>query len=187
MVFAVEMYFDPEADRAVRQIWQNIAEAGLKSFMLEGNYRPHISLSVCQELDIAGLSQALEKFAKALPALTISLGSVGIFPGAEGVVFLAAVVDQALLKAHSDFYRIFPEYARQPSEYYSVGQWVPHCTLAMFLPVKEMAQALPVIMQVQLPIQARLTEIGIVEVSPTSCKELFTTPLIPTPLPAERG
>jgi 2'-5' RNA ligase len=177
MAFAVEMYFDAEADRAVRQIWQDIAEAGLKSFMLEGNYRPHISLSVCQQLDIKGLSQALEKFAKDLPALTISLGSVGIFPGEEGVVFLAATVDQALLKTHTDFYRIFPEYARHLSDYYSPGTWVPHCTLAMYFSVEEMGRALPVIMQAKLPIQARLTEIGIVEVSPTSCKELFTTRL----------
>jgi hypothetical protein len=40
MARAVELYFDPVADQAVRTLWQAIAAAGPSTSLLEGGYRP---------------------------------------------------------------------------------------------------------------------------------------------------
>jgi hypothetical protein len=46
MPFAVELFFDPELDRAVRQIWSVASkQARVSDRMAETGNRPHVSLA----------------------------------------------------------------------------------------------------------------------------------------------
>ena len=103
MGFAIELFFDPAADAAVRTIWRALADASHSPTMLEIGSRPHVSLAVCGALDAQRFRPVLEAFARETP-LEFVLASVGAFPTAEGVVFLAPVVTRRLLNLHQTFH-----------------------------------------------------------------------------------
>lgn len=131
MPYAVELFFDAATEVAIRRLWDALADAGLTSYMRE-RYRPHISLGGCREVrDSAALSSALETFAAGQAGpMPVTLEHLGIFPGAESVVFYGVTVTTPLLLLHRRFHGLFTSHAIDWSPYYEPGRWVPHCTLA---------------------------------------------------------
>lgn len=171
MAFAVELYFDAITDENVRRAWRAIIDAGISSSMLDGGYRPHVSLGVSNQLNVNEACKALASFAVGVSPFTLTLSSIGVFP-AEGVVFLGVTVTEKLLDLHARFHHIFQECAKDQWDYYHVGRWVPHCTLAFGLSTSRVAEAVSASQQITLPIHAQVKEIGVVEVSRTNCNTL---------------
>ncbi len=54
---------------------------------------------------------------------------------------------------------------------------MPHCTLAFGLSEHQIAEAVTVCRQIDLPVSTEVKEIGVVGVSPTSCQTLFSCSL----------
>ncbi|MYB00302.1 2'-5' RNA ligase family protein [Candidatus Poribacteria bacterium] len=172
MPFVVELYFDPSTEARIRGAWKAIDDAGISDSMPKGGYRPHVSLGVCDHLDTDSLAQELSIFATGVTPFRLSFPNIGIFSTSEGVVFLGVTVTEQLLSVHAGFHKIFKKYAREQREYYTVGQWVPHCTLAFGLSEVQIVEAVTLCRQIDLPISAEVKEIGVVKVSPTSCRTL---------------
>ena len=172
MPFVVELYFDPSTEACIRDVWRAIDDAGISDSMPKGGYRPHVSLGVCDHLETDSLAQELSIFAAGITPFRFSFPNIGIFSTSEGVVFLGVTVTEALLSVHAAFHKIFKRYAGEQREYYAVGQWVPHCTLAFGLSGAQIVEAVTLCRRIVLPISAEVREIGVVEVSPTSCQTL---------------
>ena len=177
MPFVVELYFDPSTEERIRGAWKVIDEAGVSDSMPKGGYRPHISLGVCDRLETDSLAQELSTFAASITPFRLSFPNIGIFSTSEGVVFLGVTVTEALLNVHAAFHKIFKKHAEDQREYYTVGSWVPHCTLAFGLSEGQIVEAVTVCRQIDLPISAEVKGIGMVKVSPTSCQTLFSCSL----------
>lgn len=178
MACAVEMYFDAEADDVVRRTWRDLADAGVASSMLVPGFRPHVSLGVCETLDVPGFAHWLAQYARVISPVRFTLSTIGSFPGGEGVIFFGATVTRKLLDMHLAFDQIFGEYGGQLWDHYRVDAWVPHCTLGLNLTDSQLAAALPICRRTSLPIQVQVMEIGIVDVSSTHCRELAACPLV---------
>ena len=172
MPFAVELYFDPSIEKRIRDAWKAIDAAGISDSMLKGGYRPHVSLGVCDQLEPNLLAQELSTFAASIAPFALLFSSIGTFPTSEGVVFLGVTVTEQLLNVHARFHEIFKKYAQEQREYYTVGRWVPHCTLAFGLSEHEIAETVTICRRIPLPISTEVKEIGMVKVSPASCKTL---------------
>jgi hypothetical protein len=160
--FSVEMFFDGAADARVRSIWRRLAEAGLPS-LREGRDTPHVSLAVCGKLAPERLAPGLAAFAAGERAPRVALATVSTFPTAEGVLFLGAVVTRALLELHARGFAVFGRVAESPWDYYRPGRWVPHCTLALGLAGAQLAEAIQIGAGLELPIEATLESVAIVE------------------------
>ncbi len=178
MSFAVEMYMDAENEAKIRRIWKFLAEAGIKSAMLEAGYRPHVSLGVCEKLEVDGLAKELSSFAENISPFEMILSSIGLFHSSENVIFLGVTPTQKLLDINGAFHRFFGKYAKAQRAAYHVGSWVPHCTLAFGLPSDIVSQAIEICRREALPIRSRVEEIGIAEVSPISAKVLCAYNLV---------
>ena len=174
MPFVAELYFDPSTEARIRDAWKAIDKAGVSASMLEGGYRPHVSLGVCDHLETNSLAQELTTFAAGIVPFRVSFPNIGIFSTSEGVVYLGATVTAKLLKVHTAFHEIFKKYAKEQREYYTVGQWVPHCTLAFGLSEEQIVEAVTVCRQIHLPVSTEVRAIGVVEVSPTGCGTLYS-------------
>ena len=78
------------------------------------------------------------------------------------------------------FMKSSKRHAQDQREYYTVGRWVPHCTLAFGLSEHQIAKVVTICRQIILPISTEVKEIGLVEVSSTGCQTLssfsFKTP-----------
>jgi len=166
------MYMDADSEAEIRRTWEALTGAGIKSSMLEAGYRPHVSLGVCEELDINGLAKELSSFAESISPFELNLSNIGLFPSSEGVIFLGVTPTRRLLDVNYDFHQFFGKYAKSERQHYHVGKWVPHCTLAFGLPDGIVSEAIEVCRRMPLPIHSRLEEIGVAEVSPISARVL---------------
>ena len=172
MPFAVELFFETEAEKQICDAWKAIKKAGISSPLFDAGYRPHVSLSVCNRIDPNAFEAELSSFAERVPPFPLSLSSIGIFPGMEGVIFLGVTVTEHLLDLHAAFHEIFKTYAQEQFEHYAVGNWVPHCTLAFDLSERQIAEAVSICRGIPLPVSTEVKEIGLMEVSPDSCQTL---------------
>ena len=172
MPFVAELYFDPSTEERIRAAWKTLDEAGISDSMPKGGYRPHVSLGICEHLELNAFEQELSTFAETVAPFRLLFPSIGIFSTSEGVVYWGATATAQLINVHTAFHEIFKKYAKEQREYYTVGQWVPHCTLAFGLSEDEIVKTVNVCRQIDLPIFTEVKEIGLVKVSPTGCRTL---------------
>ena len=174
MPFVVELYFDPLTEERIRGAWKAIDEARISDAMPKGGQRPHVSLGVCDHLETKSLVQELTTFAAGIPPFRLLFPNIGIFSQSERVVYLGVAVTAQLLDIHTAFHKIFKKYAKEQYYYYTVGRWVPHCTLALGLSEHQIAETVTVCRQIDLPASTEIKEIGLVEVFPTGCQTLHS-------------
>jgi 2'-5' RNA ligase len=160
--FAVELFFDPSGDAAVRRVWSELGGPVLAS----ATARPHITLAVYGRVEPEPFAAALADWAAAADPLDLRLASVGVFPGEARVIFLAPVVTAELLDLHNGFHAAFEGEGEEPWSHYRPGEWVPHCTLAMEIDPAALHRALDVAREAPLPIPVRLSAVGLVEFRP---------------------
>jgi 2'-5' RNA ligase len=106
----------------------------------------------------------LAELAAATPPLAFAFSSVGAFPTAEGVLFLAPAANRDLLDLEV---RVLDRLARFDTEitpYFRAGAWVPHCTLAVGLQPEQMASAMLACLQAFTLISGKFVQLAAVEI-----------------------
>lgn len=167
MDIAVELFFNPESEKLVRDIWHKLAQAGVNSAMEDLGSTPHISLAVYDDVEIAALQKKVADFAGSFSPIPLRLSAVGVFPGEEGVMFLAPAPTEGLLKMQTLYHNLTEEWSHLVWPYYRLGGvWFPHCTLAMGLKDPEMPQALSVARAGFTGIDIIVESVGVVQYSP---------------------
>ncbi len=166
MPFAVECYFDPTTEDAVRNIWQALADAKINSRMIDVGARPHISLTVADGNVSPKLINQLQEFTANRNKLQIQFGSLGIFINDLGVMFLAPRASVGLLNLHLEWCAAIAPFDLVVWDYYSAADWSPHCTLAVGLVPEQFGHAFAVCRSMQIPFQAEIQEIGVAKLQP---------------------
>jgi 2'-5' RNA ligase len=164
MPFAVEMFLDKSAERRVREVWADLARATVNSFMIDGGYRPHVTLGVFEGYSSPDFEQEFRQFVGGLHPLSLRFDSVGIFLRPKCVVFFAPVVTAQLLSVHDEFTSRLTRFVTGASPLCPLGRWVPHCTLAFDTAHEAIPAAVEVCSRAPLSFTAQVTEIGLVEV-----------------------
>lgn len=175
MGYAIELNLSQKSAVQVVRLWEDLARASISSAMLDLAARPHISLAVIDELDPELIRDDLSCFAEVTPPLWVDLASAGTFPTAEGVVFLAPVVNPELLGVHRRFHRLLSDRGVECEEYYWPGNWVPHCTVAIDLPADKIGAAIETCVQSEAFGAVELDELSLISFRPV--REIYTYPL----------
>lgn len=175
MGYAVEMYFDAQAERRVKHLWQTLMDEGVSSVLVDIGARPHISLTVLEDPSSDELRGQLECFERELAPIDLSLAAVGTFPTAEGVAFLVPSVAAELVHAHEVLHQRLSAIGASSNLYYQPGSWIPHCTVALDLMPVQLPLAMEICRNSSVFGRARLSEIGLVSFRPV--RELYTFPL----------
>ena len=127
MVHSVELIFDPDTETAVRQIWDELREAGIPSQTPAA--RPHATLTVAERIDPevdALLASLLPRF-----PLRCRLGAPLIFGDANAVLARLLVPTIELLDIHAQVHRMcLPHLHPGPMPNALPGEWTAHVTLA---------------------------------------------------------
>lgn len=171
MPFAVHLFFDTNTEAVVKLAWKRLADTGIAPYMHYSGNRPHLSLAIYENLDLTACEQELESFAAGRDPLPVIFQYVGIFPTTLATVFLGPTVTAGLLELHAQIHEVLRTVGSDPSPYYLPGKWIPHCTLALELEPRLIAQALDIGLQTSLPLSGQITEIGVIEFRPV--KHLF--------------
>jgi len=170
MPFAIQLFVDPVSDRIVRSLWEEIASAGLFAMRDSGN-RPHVSLAIYRELDVALCANLLEVFATTHAPFALTFASLGMFHEEQTVVFLAPVASVALLDLHKEVHMLLQGTGAFPALYYLPGRWTPHCALATRVPADFISQVVDIGLGISFPLTFTIEEIGVIEYPPV--KHLF--------------
>jgi hypothetical protein len=165
MPFAVEIFFDPNLDKAVRHLWAQVSKGtGVPDRMAETGNRPHVSLAAFNDGQVEAVVERLRALAVETEAIDIDLNSIGTFASEEGVLFLAPVVTGALINLHLDCQSKLKGLARGMWPYYLPGKLAFHCTINTGLKAEEINRAIMAIKAEGLPSAGKAVEIGLVKI-----------------------
>jgi 2'-5' RNA ligase len=132
-VLAVEIYLDPASEECVRSIWAELDARGIESLgAVPGtHYRPHVSLAVFEDGDLAQLRDALVPILRPAIGMPLTLASLGFFLTTETIAFLAVTPTDWLLEVHGRVHVALGGVASDSWAYYEPGTFLPHCTIAL--------------------------------------------------------
>ena len=139
MTQSVELTLDADAERAVRELWARLADAGLPTEQRSTpspSHRPHVTLLAADQLEPAA-DAALPGLFAGLD-LPLRLGGLLAFGPRRGSVVLArqVVVDRPLLDLQTAVAALC---GADPEGHFGPGRWTPHVTLARRVPVDRLS------------------------------------------------
>lgn len=143
MVHSVELLFDRDADTAVRRIWDDLTDAGVRSQAAHTapSNRPHVTLAVAESMD-ESVNDALRSLLRRLP-LTCTVGAPTLFGRRDFTLVRLIVPSAELLSLHAEVQRTcLPHMPAGPLRHSEPGQWTPHVTLARRVPADQLKSAL---------------------------------------------
>jgi 2'-5' RNA ligase len=164
------MRFDQDLADRVRALWRALAAIGAGGFEPDGGPVPHVSLALYddeQEVDEAAAGRLVARFAARCAATGIAFASLGVFPTAENVLFLAPVVTPTLLDLHATYHGMAAEdLGATCRAHYLPERWVPHCTLAMQGPMARVLEGLDQVAAHWMPLAGTLRSVALIRVPP---------------------
>jgi 2'-5' RNA ligase len=176
MPFAIELYFDASNEARLRALWDALVACGARLERHNAS-RPHLSLAVCEELDIEKAEALVTELATTQRQFPLVFPAFGIFPGTKPVLFLAPKVTPELLHMQQRFLSRFHEAAHGIWEHYMAERWNPHCTLATRIPRARLSSALAECRTFELPLHCTVMEVGIAALRPVEVR--FVAPFRP--------
>ncbi|HEV7897395.1 MAG TPA: 2'-5' RNA ligase family protein [Planosporangium sp.] len=160
MTAALELYFDPAAERRIHVLWNALAAVDVPTLrQISGRHRPHLSLVGAELLDASSVAKALAGL-PAAPPLSLSFQYTGQFVGR--VLFLGPAPDADLLAHQAEVWRRLREEGIKLSELYAPGVWVPHTTMSMRVPRPVLTEAIRRCLEF-LPIEATISSAAVVD------------------------
>jgi len=159
MVAAIELYFEPVAERRLRTLWTALERADVPTLAdhTHRRHRPHLSLAVADEFPPEPVAAALGVLALPVP---VSLQHVGLFPG--GVLWLGPAPTADLLALHRATVARLDAAGIPFWPLYRPDGWVPHCTLSMVARREAVAKAVPLCFDI-LPLATSLVAAAVVD------------------------
>lgn len=140
---SVELLFDRDADAAIRRIWDDLTEAGVRSQAAHQapSNRPHVTLAVAKTMD-ESVNGALRSLLRRLP-LRCTIGAPMLFGRRDFTLVRLMVPSAELLSLHADVHSTcLPHMPTGPLPHSEPGQWTPHVTLARRMPADKVQSAL---------------------------------------------
>jgi len=165
MAFAIIIYFDPKTEKQIKDIWRSFDAVNLPN-RFERTFRPHITLCIYEQINCADCESKINEISSQFSLPFINFDHLGVFNGKEKVLFLAPTPNEHLLAMQRKVFNTLSAYVSNPWKMYEPDTWVPHCTLANDLNEEELFKALALSLKINLPIQTRISQIGIVEFDP---------------------
>ena len=162
MALALEMGLDPEAERAVRDLWSRLQRLGVPS--LESHVpavRPHLSLVVTDDVD--GLRRHAPGLALDGVETQIEMAAVSLFPADPPVLVLAVAPAPELVALHARVGGALAAAGVDIWPHYRPGTWLPHCTLSMGVPADALSAAVAACLASPLPLRARLRDAALTD------------------------
>jgi len=167
MAQGVVVFFDDEADAAVRALWRKLAEVGVPT---DQKFPPHLTYALAGSIPAKARTALREELGRLwLPGM--ALENLSSFATSENVLMLAAVVDGELLAVHSAIHDVLARKVKNSSAYYLPGHWVPHCTLAVGLSDEQMVAGFGALHPVS-PIRAKVGRVCVVDSATGEVDEL---------------
>ena len=171
MATYVNLCFDDVGTQQIASLQKKLSDEGISDYADWLNYPPHLTLARFDDVEFFLLEHALEWIQVSYAPSAIELSSIGMFAGAQPVVWLAPAVNTPLLETHKELcYRVRPF---EPHPNYQPERWTPHVTLAAGLEPERAVAATTALLPIFQPITAMPTRVEIVTFPPASIERSY--------------
>lgn len=143
MVHSVELLFDSDTDAAVRGLWDDLTDAGVRSLAssTSPSNRPHVTLSVAEHMNDA-VDDALCPLLRLVP-FSCTIGAPMLFGRGPFTLVRLMIPSTALMALQAQVHEVcLPHMAPGPLPHAVPGHWTPHVTLARRVPQNRLADAI---------------------------------------------
>jgi hypothetical protein len=149
---------DSTTSRRIRDLWDTLEAAGVPSIATHthGLHQPHVSLVVAGHLPVNASLEAV--MAAPRKPIRLLIEATGVFPG--GFLHLACVANHSLLDEQRRVHELVRPLVVDPWPHFEPGDWTPHITVGWELTTRQLAQALPMVLD-NLPIEGWLDHGGV--------------------------
>lgn len=176
MPVAVELTFDPDSTQRIAQLWKEAQKIYGEPKRTELGVRPHISLTVLPDGEPPWLCSVLGLMASEVTPFSLTLASVGAFPGAEGVIYLAPKESSRLRALQRTLDEKLDHFSVVRNPYYLPAVWIPHCTVATDVAPAQRAGVIRLVKQLTALGHVCIPAISIVACQPA--RELYRLPFL---------
>jgi 2'-5' RNA ligase len=136
---AIILTFDPKSTIVLNRVFKALKEHNFNSY--DQKIMPHITLTWYANIDNKVAERKLEQFCSDSPPFRIQFSSIGYFSSEESVLFLNPNASFELLDIQQKVFELLEEFHAGNSP----KIWVPHCTLALDIPIKKIGKAIDII------------------------------------------
>ena len=163
MALSVCLLLDERSDRAVRQLWERLEQAGIRTLMTHthGRHRPHLTLASLLSYDLGTVRSTMSTLGPHRP-LPLRLEGLGMFRRSR--CWLAPVASDPLLRRQCAVAEAVRGADAVLHRNYEPGTWTPHLTLAPRLHLDELPTVARHAFEV-LPIDATLERAVLIDTS----------------------
>jgi 2'-5' RNA ligase len=143
MVHSVEMLFDADTEAAIRRLWDDLSDAGVRSLAssTSPSNRPHVTLTVADDMTDA-VDDALRPLLRSLP-FACTIGAPMVFGRGPFTLVRLVIPSAELLALQAEAHEAcLPHMSPKPLPHAEPGQWTPHVTLARRVRQERLADAL---------------------------------------------
>ena len=172
MAFAIELYFDRQADSKIRSAWSELAAASLPVWPLRIGARLHVSILVVD----SGFREDIDAVFGSINVtpFRITFSSADHFDIDDATLFLKPDASEELRRLHDQ--AAIGARSRGLMPRHSGDEWVPHCTCDYRLSRTQLNLGLSILERF-VALEARVEEIGAVKVTPESVHQIATAPI----------
>lgn len=164
-MYLISIYFDESTEKILNSHIQHVAKATGNTFMLDNNVPPHITVAAVETKQEDVVISRVEELIKKLTCGEIKFVSVGSF--ASKVIYVQPVLNEYLHNLSVELSKELGQIEETIlSPYYQPFSWLAHCTIGKQLAKEEMQQAFEVLSNEFVPIDAKVTHIGVAKTNP---------------------
>lgn len=173
MAFAIELYFDDVADARIRSAWCEFSAASLPAWPLRIGARPHVSILVVNKASTPIIDTIFRSLISAV-SFQVVFGCADHFEVDDAIIFLKPDASSELRSLHNRAVAEARSHGLVPR--HQGDEWIPHCTCDYAVGREQLSIGLSILKQL-LPLQARVQEVGFVEVTPESVDHIASARL----------
>ena len=161
MALAVCLLLDARTDRALRQLWDRLEDAGITTLRshTHGRHVPHVSYAVVRSWDLAEVEQAVTALPDRGP-VELHFDALGMFRRSRS--WLVPAVPADLMPRQHDVVEAVVDTGADLHRHYQPGLWVPHCTLAPRVRLEQLSTLAALVYDV-LPVHAKADRAALVD------------------------
>lgn len=178
--YAIEVFFEENFDRYVRDLWEQCEVHNLSSFMnqVKGT-EPHTALALFENIEVVGLRTCFKELvSQELEGFELLFDAVACFPVTK-VTYLQPNSEKKLVSLLEVIHERFKEYKDKVNLYYSPKRWFPHVTVAKNRSNDEMIISMGYIIEQFTPQRTRVDRLVLVEIEYTDkgivCRNIEST------------
>ena len=164
-MYLISIYFDIDSEKKLKSYMKHVAKATGNTFLHDNHVPPHITVVAVETKQEDVLISRIEELIKTLSCGEIKFVSVGSF--AAKVIYVQPVLNEYLHNLSVELSKELGQIEETIlSPYYQPFSWLAHCTIGKQLTKEQMQQAFEVLSNEFVPIDAKVTRIGVAKTNP---------------------